>query len=163
MTINASISASISTGPASRKDPLLPSKFWVEINGVMEAFFTECSGLSIQTEVMEYKEGGLNSRTHKLPVRSTFSNITLKKGMTTSSLIYQWYMKTVQGKPETHDFSIIVYSNSSPGKPVKRWNVSKAYPIKWSSSEFKASDGQGHLVETIELVHNGFVEVPQSI
>ena len=43
------------------------------------AGFSECSGLDVTLEVMEYKEGGVNDYVHKFPTRASHSNLTLKR------------------------------------------------------------------------------------
>jgi phage tail-like protein len=42
------------------KDNHLGLRFWIQIEGVEIAGFSECSGLTIETEVFEYSEGGQN-------------------------------------------------------------------------------------------------------
>ncbi len=133
----------------------LANKFWIEIGDVFDAFFTECSGLAATTEVFEYKEGGFNTYTHKLPVRTSFSNITLKHGMTLNQEFWKWFAKTRDGSVETKDISIVVYSDTDPGTVVRRWNISKAYPIKWSVSPL-TSKGTEYMVETLELAYQSF-------
>jgi phage tail-like protein len=135
--------------------PFLSARFCVELKGLYEGFFTECNGLQMTTEVFEYKEGGVNNYTHKLPVRTSFSNVTLKHGMTPGVELWEWYQKTVQLKAEPRDMSIVLYSHQEPGKPLRRWNFSRAYPIKWTGPDFKVSDSS-HAIETIEIVHSGF-------
>jgi phage tail-like protein len=140
------------------KEYFLASKYWIEIDGVMEAFFTECTGLTVQTEVFEYREGGLNTRTHRLPVRTNFTNITLKRGMEMSPKLWEWYAKTVKGTFERRNISIILYSKEAPSVPKRRWNISGAYPIKWATNELR-TESQEFLIESIELVHNGFTMI----
>ena len=54
-------------------DKLVSHQFVVEIDGVEAARFTESSGLQMTTDVFEYKEGGLNGYTHRLPGRVSYS------------------------------------------------------------------------------------------
>lgn len=39
------------------------------------------SGLSITTEVIPYREGGMNTTTQKMPGQSDFSPLTLSRGL----------------------------------------------------------------------------------
>jgi len=43
--------------PGKRRDPYVNFNFLVEINGMIEAGFSEVSGLYIETDIFEYKEG----------------------------------------------------------------------------------------------------------
>jgi phage tail-like protein len=138
-------------------DPFLTAKFWVEIGGVTEGYFTECTGLSVQTDVLEYAEGGLNDYVHKLPGRSRFSNITLKRGWVESDDLWKWYLKIISGQIETKSVSIILFENKvqSPSEPKARWDISQAYPVKWQGPDFRA-DSNAVVVETLELAHAGW-------
>lgn len=140
-----------------RIDPFLASKFWVEIGGIAEAVFAECSGLSVDTEVLEYAEGGLNDHVHKLPGRSRYSNVTLRRGWAQSDELWKWYQKIVDGTIERRPVSIVMYENKgqNSGQPVARWDLQRAYPIRWQGPEFR-SDSNATAVETLELAHAGW-------
>jgi phage tail-like protein len=43
--------------------------------------FTSVSGLTVSTEAIQYREGGYNTTVHQLPGQSSFSPITLSKGV----------------------------------------------------------------------------------
>ena len=133
-------------------DPYLTSKFYIEIQGIEQASFAECSGLAVETEVFEYQEGGLNEYVHKLPGRSKVSNVTLKRGITDSNELWDWYRDVVQGKIERKNVSIVLYDLE--GNEVMRWAFIDAYPVKWSGPAFKA-DANAISIETLELAHRG--------
>jgi phage tail-like protein len=139
-------------------DPFLASRFFVEIKSDATAYFTECSGLSVETEVMEYAEGGRNDGVYKLPGRTKYSNITLRRGWAQDDQLWKWYDKTIQGKFDKRDISIVLYKykGQNAGDEVARWNLRQAYPVKWQGPEFRA-DGNGTVIETLELAHDGWV------
>ena len=141
----------------SHADQFLASRFWVEIAGVTEAIFSECSGLSVEIDVTEYAEGGLNDHVHKLPGRTKFSNITLRRGWTESDELWKWIAKIAAGNIETRSVSVIMYQNKgqNAGEPVARWDLDQAYPIRWQGPEFR-SDGNSTAIEMIELAHAGW-------
>ena len=60
--------------------------FAVEIDGIQEAYFRSCSGLTSEAEVVPVQEGGLNTTEHKLIGRTKFSNLVLKQGFADDSL-----------------------------------------------------------------------------
>lgn len=135
------------------KDAYLGLHFWVEIGGIQIASFAECSGLNVETEIIEYIEGGQNTYTHKLPVRTKYANITLKRGIDEGQDFYRWYMSTLDGKTQRKDISIILYNPVQ--KEVWRWDLKRAFPIKWTGPDMKADAG-AVAVETVEIVHEGF-------
>jgi phage tail-like protein len=138
-------------------DPFLLGSFWIEIQGVVVASFVECTGLHIETEVMEYSEGGRNDVVYKLPVRTKYSNITLKRGWTASRDLWNWYQEVVSGTIKPRDCSIVMCENDNlnPSNELNRLNVQQAFPVKWQGPDLKA-DGTGVAVETLELAHLGF-------
>ena len=139
-------------GTGQRVDPLATLRFHVEITGIEEAAFSECSGLQAETEIFPYEEGGLNSTVHQLPGRSKFSNVTLKRGITNSNELWDWYHNVITGAVERKNVSIILYSCDY--NEVMRWNLIDAFPVKWVGPNFVSSDNDV-AVETLELAHEG--------
>lgn len=128
------------------------SRFYVIIDNVAQAFFTEVSGLQVETETYEYAEGGNNEFINRLPGRTKMSNITLKRGLTSSNELLKWYLQNAQGKVTRRNVSVVMYDTT--GKEVMRWNFVKAYPVRWSGPTFTA-DGNQNAVESLELAHAG--------
>src|SRR6266704_5223722 len=62
----------------SRVDPYKNFRFLVEIEGITQAGFSECSGFGSEVEVIEYREGGEPTAVRKLPGRAKYPNITLR-------------------------------------------------------------------------------------
>ena len=127
-------------------------RFYVMIEGIAQAIFTEVNGLQVETEVMEYAEGGNNRFIHRLPGRTKISNLTLKHGMTRSNDLFKWYMKSIQGEVDQRNLSVIMYNTA--GEELMRWDFIKAYPVKWVGPQLSAS-GNTAAIETLELAHAG--------
>ncbi len=146
--------------PASSSlDPLLGFRFAVEVGGIQEAYFTECSGLQASTEVTEYKEGGFNTGSHKLPVRTTFTNITLKHGVSGSRELIKWYQRLLSkgfAAEERKNVSIVVYN--SVLEEQHRWNLTDVIPVKWIGPNFDPSNSTV-AIETLELAFNSVSSV----
>ena len=138
-------------------DPFLTARFWVQINGIALAAFTEVSGLSVSTEFETFKEGGLNTMERQLPKRTKWTNITLKRGWTATDELWSWYLKIIEGTIETKQVSILAYPNkgTSPSDSPYSWDLEKAYPVKWTGPDFKV-DGNGVAIESLELYHQGW-------
>lgn len=140
---------------AERKDPYLGNRFHVEIDGVVEAGFSECSGLVIETEVEERREGGLNLYAHRLPKGSRFVNLVLKRGLTDSDQLWSWHQEVVGGTVKRRSISVVLLDGT--GEERWRWNLREAYPTKWVGPELKG-DGSLVAIETLELVHHGIAK-----
>ena len=137
--------------------PLQTGRFLIEIGSEVVAYFQECSGLNVEVEVEEYQEGGNNDFVHKLPGRMKYGNITLKRGVSDNPLFMTWRPKIEGGKlaVESKNVSIILFNHA--GETVKAWEISEAYPVKWTGPDFRASS-MDVAVETIELAHQGWRE-----
>lgn len=135
-------------------DPMITPRFAVEIGSQTVAYFTEVSGLQAEIEVFDYQEGGLNSVTHKLPVRAKFSNITLKRGVLgTDNRLWDWFKNAMNGQIKREHVSIILFAQDYT--VVRKWDLNNAYPVKWVLPSFKAGDSAVS-IETLELAYDGF-------
>jgi phage tail-like protein len=136
---------------------LQTGRFLVEIGSEVVAHFQECSGLTREVEVFEYLEGGNNEFAHKLPGRVKYSNITLKRGLTDNAQFASWRPKIEGGKltVERKNISIILFNHK--GTTVKTWDVTRAYPVKWSGPDLRSSSME-IAIETLELAHEGWKE-----
>lgn len=136
-----------------RVDPFSSFNFLVEIDGISQASFTECSGLDATTEPIEHREGGDNTTVRKLPGKTTYSDISLKWGMTDSTVLWDWYKKVIQGNVERKNGSVVVYDLAND-KEVARWNFFNAWPTKWEGPGFNAT-GNEVAIETLTIAHEG--------
>jgi phage tail-like protein len=127
-------------------------RFYVEIGSAPRALFTEISGLQVETDIFEYAEGGNNSFIHRLPGRTKVSNITLKRGMTTSNELFAWYGQWLNGKHTPQNVTVVMYDTA--GNALLRWTFLNAYPVKWVGPQFTANGAQA-AIETLELAHEG--------
>ena len=134
-----------------RNDPYRNFNFVVEIQGIRSAGFTDCSGFGASTDPIEYREGGKNTTTHKLPGQTKYTNIVLKWGLTDSRDLYDWYRDVVNGKIRRAHGSIVVYDVDGLTEKV-RWNFFDAWPTKWDGPDFSAK-GNDVAIETLELAH----------
>src|SRR5215471_18579038 len=71
-------------------DPFANFNFLVESGGLIQAGFSECTGLNSETNVIEYREGADDTTVRKLTGLSKFGNVTLKNGVGTGQQIFEW-------------------------------------------------------------------------
>lgn len=116
--------------------------------------FQTVSGLAVEYEVEEYKEGGENRFVHKLPVRTKYSDLVLKRGMLTDSEVTTWLLDAFQKREFTpSDVTIILMNEKS--QPLRTWKVTQAVPKKWSISDLNANENS-IVVETLEMSYRYF-------
>ena len=127
-------------------------RFYVELDNMTEATFSECTGLQAEIEIFEWEEGGLNEYKHRLPGRTKYPNLVLKRGIVTKAL-WDWFYDCVQGKVVRSGLSVIL--NGYAGADPLRWDIIEAVPVKWVGPNFKSGANEA-AVETLELAHHGF-------
>jgi phage tail-like protein len=138
---------------AARIDPYLSFNFLVELDGIVQASFRECSGLEATTEVIDFRQGGDNTTVYKLPGKTSFGDITLKWGLTDSTELWQWRRLVIEGQVQRKHGSIVVYDLANRMEVV-RWNFVNAWPTKWDGPTFNAQ-GNDVAVESLVLAHEG--------
>lgn len=143
-----------------RRDPLVGFHYAVEMQDEIKGYFTECSGIGSENEVIEHKVVDEKGREHvmKIPGRLKWENITLKRGITDNMDIWDWREQVVQGKVDDarREGSIVMFDQSL--KEVARWNFEKAWPVKVSGPSIKA-DSNELGVEELVLTHEGLFRV----
>ena len=139
----------------NKQDPYTSFNFLVEIEGIISAGFSDISGLQIETEVEEFREGGVNNYVHKLPKLTKYGNLTLKHGMTDQDKLWNWYKDVIRGK--INRTNVTIFLQDITGKTLMHWEFSNAYPVKWTGPELKA-DSNTVAFETLELAHNGLAQ-----
>ena len=145
--------------------------------------FTSVSGLTVSTEAIQYREGGYNTTVHQLPGQTSFSPITLSKGvMLGGSSQLDWMKRLFSvvssgakagiGADFRCDLEIQVLSHPNPaGLPGEsstlsgvnsttphvaiRFRVYNAWITNLSYSNLDAG-GNSLMVEEMTLVHEGW-------
>ena len=117
-------------------DPFKNFRFLVEIDGITQAGFSDCSGFGSNVEVVEYREGGDTATVRKLPGKISYPDITLKWGITNSRELYDWHLAAVNGQIERKNGSIILQDDL--GTEQVRWNFFSAWPSKYAAPEMNA-------------------------
>lgn len=139
---------------AEREDPLVGFHFAIDLQDAVKGFFTECSGLGSEQEVIEHKvvtEKG-QEVVLKLPGRLKWENITLKRGITSNLDIWKWRKDVEDGKVEEarKSGSIIMFDQKL--KEIARWNFERAWPVKVSGPQVKA-DSNEIGIEELTIAH----------
>jgi phage tail-like protein len=146
--------------------------------------FTSVSGLAVTTDSIPYREGGYNTTVHQIPGQTSFTPLTLQRGVILGSKQNWDWMKqlfaTVQaggstlatGKNFRCDLEIAVLNHPVPSSGANvtsgtgaaiaatdevamRFKVYNAWPTTVAYSDLNAGDNALY-VEQMTLVHEGF-------
>jgi phage tail-like protein len=122
-------------------------RFTVEVDGIAQAAFSEVDISETSVEVIDYREGNENA-TRKLPGLRKVSNLTLKRGVTTSNDLFDWWKTVADGN--TSRRTVVVALLDEQRAPVKRWIMRNAWPARYAVSPLVAVDGRVVVTETLE-------------
>jgi phage tail-like protein len=117
-----------------RGDPFNSMKFVVEIDGIPTSAFLAVSGIEADVAVVDYRPG--NDKVpgaRKLPGEVKFSNIVLKRGMTSDLSLWNWMRETLEGQVSRRNMSVALLNEG--GIEVMRFNFTDAWPVKWSGPD----------------------------
>ena len=80
----------------------------VEVDGIEIGGFSDVSGLELKLETDDVREGGNNDFVHKIPKHTTYPNLTLKRGISDSVVLWAWCMTCVQGAVLRQMLSVVL-------------------------------------------------------
>jgi len=136
-----------------RTDPFRSFNFRVEIDGLSVGSFRECTGLSGDSNVVEYRDGtDLPKTTRKLIGMQTYPNLTLLRGYTDNNELWNWFRNIVNGIPDRRNGSIFLMDEQR--NDVLRWDFENAWIKKIDAPSFNATANEV-AVERVEIVHEG--------
>jgi|RhiMethySRZTD1v2_1073278.scaffolds.fasta_scaffold797771_2 phage tail-like protein len=137
--------------PGNWIDPARNYNFRLEIQGVEQGHFTECHGLGAQVKPIRYREGGLNQVVHAIPGQLTLLEVTLRWGFITSTEMWEWFLKVMEGNIERRNVTIVILN--APGtEPVVKWNLIDSWPTSFRGTPLNAL-GNEVAMEDMSLVY----------
>ena len=138
-------------------DPFASFNFLLESGGLIQAGFSECTGLNSETNIIEYREGRDDATMRKLTGLNKYGNVTLKRGVGTGIQMFEWRRMVKEPSDEPtreprRNISIILLDEKRT--EAARYNLKNAWPSKWTGPDFKASANET-AIEQLELCHEG--------
>lgn len=131
-------------------------RYKVEIDGLEAGGFSEVTGYDASIDVIEYREGDMVQTPMKIPGLKKYGNITLKQGLATSRVLYDWIIAGVNGAVDRKTITITLLDEEEA--PAASWQVINAWPMKYTAPEFNATSSE-IAIETLEIAHEGMTRV----
>jgi phage tail-like protein len=124
-------------------------RFRIEIEGIQQADFFECTGLGSSIEVVPYCSS-TDPTVHKLPGKAAYSEIKIRWGVNNESQhLYEWHKKALDGNAERRNVSIVMFDKS--GKDTARWNLTDVWPSAYEGPDLNTT-GTYMAFESLTLV-----------
>ena len=125
--------------------------------------FQEVTGLEIEMEVQEVKEGGRNDGTVRLVGRGKYGALTLKRGMLfpadgrVASEFWEWLQATLEGeRPVRRYDGRVDVLNGAGGGVTAAWVFTRALPTKLAGPRLDARTCEV-AIEELTLAHEGLI------
>ncbi len=119
--------------------------------------FSECTGLETSLEIEDYMEGGNNGAVLKFPTRVKWENISLKKGLTSNTELWDWFYGFAEGRGTRKDGLITVQTEDH--SPHTVWRFRRGLPLKYAGPQLNAGQSNA-AIESIEIAHEGLYRLP---
>ena len=110
-------------------------------------------GLGADLEVTTYAEGGVSDFVHQLPVRHSWTRISLRGGMVRDSSLFDWYRAGLaHSLGARRDGSIVLVTPG--GLPAVAWTFRAGLAVKWIGPDLNAMQN-AVAIEGLEIAHEG--------
>ena len=113
--------------------------------------FTQCSGLELRVDVLEYAEGGNNEFVHQLPGQLSYPNLVLTRGLTNEDAVFKWFGAS-RTNAELKEMTITFQTHKQ--QPIRTFTFANAFPVRWTGPTSEAGTATVAL-ETLEIAHGG--------
>lgn len=131
-------------------------RYKVEIDGLEAGGFSEVTGFDTSIDVMEYREGDMVQTPLKIPGLKKYGNLTLKKGIMDSKVLYDWITTGINGAVDRKTITVTLLDEEEA--PAASWQVINAWPSKYTAPDFNATASE-IAIETLEIAHEGMTRV----
>jgi phage tail-like protein len=133
-------------------DPYRAYNFRLDVSGMGEGHFTEVSGLGVKVEPIKYREAGDTHVVRHIPGPVDYQAVTLRYGLTASRELWNWMMRTVEGRIERRNVSIVMLDTDGTSEAT-RWNLRDAWPSEWQGAPLDALNRE-IAIESLTLVYD---------
>lgn len=142
----------------SSDSPYPADNFELRIDGEPIAGFTAVSGLTMEVETVDYREGGVEDHVHRLPGQGTHANLTLERGLSRETKLFDWVRDVMRGQVSRRTV-VLRLLDRAQGDTCWGWEFSDAYPVTWNGPDLTSAGG-GMAIESVELVYRRLSTLP---
>lgn len=148
------------------EDPIKVFRYKLEIAGFMGRYgFSEITGLEGETEVAEYREGGMNDTVQKSPGITKFADVTLRRGQLVGpssgyNMLYEWYQEIFSatrgtGTAENFRRTLTLTQYTPLNQPGRVWTIDEAWPKKYKPFSDLNATSSDNSIEEVVICHEG--------
>ena len=153
------------TTNADRVDPYKTYKFRLKLpDGAYVAGVSKVSALKRSTEVVEHREGGDPSSTHKSPGQTKYEAITLERGVTHDTEFERWankvwnYGSGLSSEVSLKDFrkDLVLEIYNEAGQLALAYKLYRCWPSEFVAFPDLDASASAIAIQTLKLENEGF-------
>lgn len=129
-------------------------------NTKIDCRFQEVTGFGVEISTEEIDEGGENRFSHRVPKKTKYNNLVLKRGLMMGTGLIKWLDNAFNNfsfKPVLVTVNLL----NEKHEAIVSWDFARAYPVKWSTTDLKSTDNSV-VIESLELSYQFFTKTYHS-
>lgn len=135
------------------ENPLGNYRFRVEMADIEPVSFSEVKMPDSELDVVEYRDGSEPTKSvRKLPGLVKHSDLILKRGMTKSLDVYEWFKTNKNGSVDKRTIVVTILDES--GEACIKWKFRNCWPKKYVGPTLNASSSEYVIEETVLVVED---------
>jgi phage tail-like protein len=137
-------------------DPLRNFRYRLEIDGIVQAGFSEVAIGDASNDPIEYREGNEITTVRKLKGLNKYGNITLKWGLTDSIELSNWHRMVVDDATPLAAArrTVVIRVQNEAGEDKAAYEITRAWPTKYNPTDLNGK-GNEVAIESLELANEG--------
>lgn len=137
-------------------DPLRNFRYRLEIDGIVQAGFSEVAIGDASNDPIEYREGNEITTVRKLKGLNKYGNITLKWGLTDSIELSNWHRMVVDDATPLSAArrTVVIRIQDESGADKAAYEITRAWPTKYNPTDLNGK-GNEVAIESLELANEG--------
>jgi phage tail-like protein len=137
-------------------DPLRNFRYRLEIDGIVQAGFSEVAIGDVSNDPIEYREGNEIGTVRKLNGLAKYGNITLKWGLTDSLELANWHRMVVDDATLLAAVrrTVVIRIQNEAGEDKAAYEVTRAWPTKYNPTDLNGK-GNEVAIDSLELANEG--------
>lgn len=139
------------------EDPLSLHHFGLEVAGIQVALFSECGQFIQEVGKIEYYAAGHKGDIYyqAVPGNVKFSNVTMKRGITSSNALWKWHQDVLDGKIADARKTVTITGYSQDNKEVLNVVLHRAWPVKYTGPNWNAQTPATAALEQVDIAYEG--------
>jgi phage tail-like protein len=137
-----------------RQDLLRNFCFELEIDGIIQAGFSEVTIGELAIDPIDYREGGRRNRIHKITGMNKSTDVTMKRGVVHAPALAAWLASVGQPPRSKPHARVRIHLTDDAGHHVVTMDIIGAVPVKIVAPDLNGK-GADVAIELLELANEG--------